>query len=72
MALNKAQLQQTIESLLSDLSAMEENPGQARNDFASSLATAIEAFVKTGQINVTVTTTGTATSHTGTGTGTIS
>lgn len=38
---------------------------------AQDLANAIEAYVKSGQVNVTVVTTGSPSSHTGTGTGNI-
>ena len=72
MALNKPVFKQTIKSLLINLSERVDDPGQAREDFAEQLSTAIEVFVKSATVTVTVTTTGSATNHTGTGTGTLS
>lgn len=54
------------------------NPNaQAESDaqigaFANSLATAIDAYIKTATVSVTVSTTGTASAQTGTGTGALS
>lgn len=69
MALNKTVLKTTIVSLLTDMLAKEEN---SIEEFATRLSDGIDAFVKSGTVNVNVTTTGTATNHTGSGTGTIS
>ncbi len=71
MALDKAALKQDILDMLTDMSGRVEDPEQARFDFAEQLSTAIDAFVKTGQVNVTVNTTGTASAQTGTGTGSV-
>jgi len=71
MALDKDALKLNILSILDSLSEREENPAQAREDFATALCNAIDAFVKTGDVSVTVNTTGTATAQTGTGTGKI-
>ena len=66
MALNKAGLKTEILAILSDMSTREDHPETAREDFATQLSDAIDAYVKTGL--VTVNTTGTSTAQTGTGT----
>jgi len=66
MPLVKATLEAQILNILNDLSTRTDNPAQARQDFASQLATAVDAYIKTATI--TVATTGTAAAQTGTGT----
>lgn len=68
MSLNKAALKEAIESLLTEMLEKEEN---SISEFADRLSTAIDVFVKSGEVTVNVTTTGSATTQTGTGTGTI-
>ena len=70
MALIKATLEAGILALTTQLST-NTDPVQARRDFASQLATLIDAYLKTGTVTVAVTTTGTAAAQAGTGTGTI-
>lgn len=72
MALNKPQLKEAIKSILADMAQVEEDPEAAREEFAEKISSAIDAFVRTGKVDVYVNTTGTATSHTGSGTGSIS
>jgi len=73
MALAKAKLQADILNALNDQSVKENNPAGARNDLAAKLATAIEAFVKSGVVTVAVgipvATAGSATAQTGATTG---
>lgn len=64
MPLIKSILETQILTLLTNLST-EEDPAQARRNFASQLATAVDAYVKTA--TVTVTTTGTAAAQSGFG-----
>ncbi|MBS0647397.1 MAG: hypothetical protein JSR97_12530 [Verrucomicrobia bacterium] len=71
MALDKDTLEQAILSIMDNMAAREDNPGDAREYFAEQLSNAIDAFVRSGKVDVTVTTTGTATNHTGTGTGAV-
>ena len=70
MPLVKTTLETQILSILTNLST-NEDPVQARQDFAAQLATAVDAYVKTGTVNSTVTTTGTAAAQTGTAIGSI-
>lgn len=69
--MNKAELKQAIVSLLEDMSERVDDAAAAREQFATVLSNAVDAFVKSGQVNVTVKTTGTASAQTGTGTGSI-
>jgi len=64
MALDKPALKTAIINLLTDMLTREEN---SIDEYAGRLADAIEAFVKTGnvEIGITVNTTGTATAQTG-------
>ncbi|TDW46570.1 hypothetical protein EV144_106242 [Flavobacterium sp. 270] len=71
MALNKTSLELAIKSLLLEEKSKVQNDSSIDN-IASKLATAIEAFVKSGTVTTTVTTTGSASAQTGTGTGSIS
>lgn len=71
MSLDKAGLKTAIKDLLSDMAGRDNDPEQAREDFATQLSNAIDTYVKTGTVNVTVSTTGTATAQTGTGTGSV-
>lgn len=61
MALNKTGLKAAILAIFEDMATREDHPETVREDFATQLSDAIDAFVKTG----TVTTTGTATAQTG-------
>ncbi|MEY4902577.1 MAG: hypothetical protein RLZZ292_392 [Bacteroidota bacterium] len=63
MALNKQAFKTNIVALLTEMLTKEEN---SIEEFATRLTDAIDAFVKTGTVNIT--TTGTATTQTGTGT----
>ncbi|MNF85671.1 hypothetical protein D3C85_112870 [compost metagenome] len=71
MSLNKAALKTALIDLFTHEQKEEENAAQSIERLATGIANAFDAFVKTGQVNVTVTTTGTATNHTGSGTGNI-
>ncbi|MBF4484365.1 MULTISPECIES: hypothetical protein [unclassified Flavobacterium] len=71
MALNKSALQGSIKALLSEEKGKKDNASSIDN-IAEKLASAIEAFVKSGTVTTTVTTTGSAAAQTGTGTGSIS
>lgn len=66
MALDKTTLKEAIEDLLTDMESRDED---AKSEFATRLSNAIDAFVKSGTVNVTVATTGTASAQTGNGTG---
>ena len=72
MALVKATLESAIFAAFKSQTTKTENPEDALNDLADKLATAIDAFIKSGTVNVTVATTGTAAAQAGTGTGNIS
>ncbi len=72
MALVKATLKAAIFDAFKKQQQKEKNPDDALNDIADRLSTAIDAFIKSGTVNVTVATTGTAAAQTGSGTGTIS
>ncbi len=80
MPLVKATLQTAIEAAFKAQTSKTDNPDAALSDLADKLATAIDAFVKSGTVTVkagiAVTTTGSPTTQTGattaTGTGTIS
>jgi hypothetical protein len=71
MALNKSGLEASIKALLSEEKGKTDNASSIDN-ISVKLATAIEAFVKSGTVNTTVTTTGSASAQSGTGTGSIS
>jgi len=72
MALNKIALANGIKSLQDNLySDTTRTPDEARTQYANELANLIDAFVKSGTVNVTVNTTGTASTHTGTGVGAV-
>ncbi|OON67808.1 hypothetical protein [Hymenobacter sp. CRA2] len=62
MPLNKPGLEAAILGIFTDLAARTTNPEQARADAARQLATAIDTYVRTGQVM----TTGSATAQTGT------
>ena len=66
MGLDKAGLKVSIKSLLTDMLEKEDN---SIEEFATRLSDTIDAFVKTGVVNVTVTTTGSSSAQSGTGTG---
>lgn len=80
MTLVKATLKNAIKQAFQDQSTKTDNPAAALDDLADKIATAIDAFVKSGTVTVAigipVATAGTAVSQTGTttstGTGTIS
>lgn len=70
--LDKAQLETDLLSLFNDASTIgSDTPLDRRRHLANRMAAAIDAFVKSGTVNVNVVTTGTATNHTGTGTGNV-
>lgn len=71
MSLNKAALKDTLVSLFTNEQSEEESPAQSVERLATGIANAVDAFVKSGQVNVTVATTGSATAQSGTGTGNI-
>ncbi|WP_144893735.1 hypothetical protein [Flavobacterium tiangeerense] len=71
MALNKSGLEGAIKSLLNEEYKKTDN-ASSKDNIAEKLASAIEAFVKSGTVTTTVTTTGSASAQTGTGTGSIS
>ena len=71
MALNTSGLKTAIKSLLSSEKEKTDNSTSIDN-IAAELASAIEAFVKSGTVTTQVTTTGSASAQTGTGTGSIS
>ncbi|MEN2400583.1 hypothetical protein GKZ90_0012400 [Flavobacterium sp. MC2016-06] len=71
MALNKASLEAAIKSLLTEEKGKTDSTSSIDN-ITTKLATAIEAYVKSGTVITTVTTTGSASAQTGTGTGSIS
>lgn len=72
MPLNKPVLKDNLLTLFNQAWQNTTDPEQARQAFAEGLANYIDAFVRSGQVNVTVTviTTGTATAHSGGGSGT--
>ncbi len=72
MALDKTTLEAAIKTAL-DTASLNNGVSVAnrRQQIATDLATAFDAFVKSGTVTVTVATTGTATAQTGTGTGNI-
>lgn len=65
MALDKTGLKTAILAIFNDMAARVDHPETAREDFATALSNAIDAYVKTG--TVTIVTTGSATTQTGTG-----
>tara|TARA_R110000868_G_scaffold52171_6_gene165045 strand:+ start:29384 stop:29602 length:219 start_codon:yes stop_codon:yes gene_type:complete len=71
MSLNKANLKTALIALFTAEQDEEENANQSIERLATGISDAVEAFVKSGTVNVNVTTTGTATNHTGGGTGNI-
>lgn len=73
MALDKPTLHNSIRTITDALWANPEGltPEACREKFATDLSNAIDAFVRTGLVNVTVTTTGTAAAQAGSGTGNI-
>lgn len=71
MSLNKAALKDSLVSIFTNEQSEEESPAQSVERLATGIANAFDAFVKSGQVNVTVTTTGSATAQSGTGTGNI-
>lgn len=80
MALNKTQLKQALLNAFNAVSNIEGDPADFRQQLATELSNAIDAFVKSATVTVNagiaVSTTGTAAAQTGTttstGTGTIS
>ncbi|MDR2652135.1 MAG: hypothetical protein LBC68_07455 [Prevotellaceae bacterium] len=76
MALNKEILKTAVFAAFKSQQNKTENPDGALNDLASKLAEAIDAFIKSAQVNpgIPVSTTGSSTAQTGvtTGTGTLS
>lgn len=64
MALNKDSLKNSIQTLLSDMRTRED---VSDSEFATRLADAIDAFVRTGEVGagIPVSTTGSATAQTG-------
>lgn len=71
MALDKATLQQGIFELFNSLSDSDETMEEKDNRIASTLATLIEAYVKSGDISTTITGSVDGTKVTGTGSGTL-
>lgn len=69
MALVKATLKNAIKSAFQDQTSKTDNPAAALDDLADKIATAIDAFVKSGTVTVSagipVATAGTAVSQTG-------
>ena len=70
MGLNKTALKAAIKSAQQAASGSA-NIAQAQEIYASTLANAIDAFVKSGQVDTIVNTTGSPSTHTGTGVGAI-
>jgi len=64
MALNKAKLKDDILSIITD---MENKTVDSKDEYATRLSNAIDAFVKTGKVapGISVATTGSATTQTG-------
>lgn len=52
MALNKLELENNIESLLEEMSSIEENPAEARKNFAKQLSTLIDNYIKSATITI--------------------
>ncbi len=72
MSLNKTNLKTALMNLLTAEQNEETDANASVERLAQGIANAVDAFVKSGTVNVIVTTTGTATAQAGTGTGTIS
>jgi len=72
MALVKSVLKAEIKSALQEMFNTTENPQAAMETYAEKLSTAIDNYIKSGDVNTTVITAGSPTSHTGTGTGKVS
>jgi hypothetical protein len=71
MSLNKSQLVNALIAVFTNEQTEETDANNSVDRIANGIANAVDAFVKSGQVNVTVSTTGTAAAQTGTGTGTI-
>ena len=71
MSLNKTNLKTALINLFTAEQGEETDANASVERLSQGIADAVDAFVKSGTVNVTVTTTGTASSHTGTGTGTV-
>lgn len=71
MSLNKTKLIQDLIAVFTREQDEEESSNDSLQRLANGIATAVDVFVKSGQVNVTVATTGSATAQTGTGTGNI-
>lgn len=65
MALNKTAFKQGLKGLLEAQALNENDPAQAREDFAEELATLVIDLIKTATVSGTVVTTGSATTQTG-------
>ena len=76
MALNKKKLKEDIEALMDSMVGYDDQEGKSQADairkFAQDLSTAIDTFVKTGEVKTTVTGTCPQGAVTGTGKGGIS
>lgn len=72
MSLNKTNLKSALINLFTAEQDEETDANASVERLAQGIADAVDAFVKSGTVNVTVTTTGSATAQAGTGTGTIS
>lgn len=71
MPLVKSVLENAIKALLTEEKAKEDDGSSSIDNIASKLATAIDAYIKSGTVMTTVVTAGSATAQTGTGTGSI-
>lgn len=71
MALNKTALKSSLKAALLEQRNLKEDPTAAADSLAAALSDAIDAFVKSGQVNpgIPVSTTGTAAAQTGATTG---
>ena len=71
MPLVKATLENAIKALLTEEKSKTGDGSDSIDNLASKLATAIDAYIKTGTVMTTVVTAGSATAQTGTGVGNI-
>lgn len=71
MSLNKVALKEALIALFENEQNEEDDASQSLQRLSAGIADAVDAFVKSGTVNVTVATTGTATNQTGTGTGNV-
>lgn len=71
MSLNKAKLVEDLIKVFTREQSEEVSADKSIERLVNGIASAVDVFVKSGQVNVTVSTTGSATAQTGTGTGNI-